>query len=162
MSHHYMEWVSGRIEGSRWLSLPFLLLLQWGWSIWTQGREEGTLSLFSGIIENEIRDLKWVTEAQGTREAATSPRRLRESTAGQKEASGQPGSMVWSMSMNGKIRWAICEWCCLYLFCRLIQASADTYLLQSLGKSLNSVILLLNSKKNDGAIPLPTAHAASW
>ena len=52
------------------------------------------MSLFSGIIENEIRDLKWVTEAQGTREAATSPRRLRESTAGQKEASGQPGSMV--------------------------------------------------------------------
>lgn len=56
--------------------------------------------------------------------------------------------------MNVKIQGALCEWCCLYLFCRLIQATSATYLLQSLGKPLNSVALL-NSQKNDGPSPHP-------
>lgn len=68
---------------------------------------------------------------------------------GQRNCLGSFGSMIWLMSMNLKMQWAVYEWCCLYLFCRLIQATAATYLLQSLGKSLNSVILLLHSKKND-------------
>lgn len=64
------------------------------------------------------------------------------------ELSGKLISKTWSMSMNVKMQWAVYEWCCLYFFCRLIQATAATHLLQGLGKSLNSV-MLLNSTKND-------------
>lgn len=56
--------------------------------------------------------------------------------------------------MNLETGGAVGEWCCLYLFCRLIQATSATYLPQSLGKPLNSVPFL-SSQKNDGPSPHP-------
>lgn len=96
--------------------------------------------------------MEWILGDPGTREVTEKV--SEKATSGWSGISGQlePSNLISVTEFQ--VKGAVYERCCLYLFCRLVQAASATYLLQSLGKALNSVTLL-NSQKNDGPAPHP-------